>query len=254
MKIRDARRKEMFRMDDEYLNGYARLCGINATGVYMSLCRHANKEKQECWPSLKLLQEELALGSHNTVSKAIDKLEEWGIIQVERKRDEKTKRQKVNVYTLMDKSYWKEKPMSLSDTRADVILEAEPMSFTHEKPTSPDDVEVATHIEEGNTLEGIATYVADTGKDSINKILTEFRERLNPTLNYGNKTQRKAVQELLDLMGEAKLIRAIQYCAEVQEDKFAPVITTPCQLRDKLGGLIAYQKKHNSQTSNVVTI
>jgi hypothetical protein len=45
IKIRALRRKEKFVIDDEYLNGYARLCGWNATLVYMSICRHADKDQ-----------------------------------------------------------------------------------------------------------------------------------------------------------------------------------------------------------------
>jgi len=36
-KIRDLRKKDKFVMDDEYLNGYAKLCKPNGTCVYMSL-------------------------------------------------------------------------------------------------------------------------------------------------------------------------------------------------------------------------
>ena len=50
--LRDTR-EQSFSINDEYLNGYARLCGINATGVYMSLSRHVDK-KQTCFPAKKL--------------------------------------------------------------------------------------------------------------------------------------------------------------------------------------------------------
>jgi len=107
--IRDLRRKQFYMMDDEYLNGYARLCGISATGVYMSLCRHANKE-QQCWPQIDLVAKELAISS-KTVTRAIKKLEQWGIVITERGgNDPITKRKVVNVYTLIDKSFWVQKP------------------------------------------------------------------------------------------------------------------------------------------------
>lgn len=135
IEIRDTRKKEMFRMDDEYLNGYARLCGINATGVYMSLCRHANLDQQS-WPSIELLQVELGLGSNRTVLKAIKKLEEWNIISVVRSKNEATKRQNPNVYILMDKSRWKAKPSAPSAYGAECISGRDPSAFKNRKPSA----------------------------------------------------------------------------------------------------------------------
>ena len=108
IEIRDRRRKEMFKMDDEYLNGYAKLCGPWSTLVYVSLCRHAGKG-EEAFPSIELLASELAI-SEPTVLKGIKNLEKWEIIFVKREKDKKTKRQKKNIYVLIDKSYWKPKP------------------------------------------------------------------------------------------------------------------------------------------------
>ena len=56
--VRDIRQKEKFIIDDRFLNGYAKFVGIYATGVYVSLCRHANKG-QKAWPSIKKIAEEL---------------------------------------------------------------------------------------------------------------------------------------------------------------------------------------------------
>ena len=79
--IRDIRRKEKFQIDDAYLNGYARHCGPMATLVYLSLCRHANSE-QQCFPSKKLIGEELNIGERS-VYNGLKTLEEWNIIKVE---------------------------------------------------------------------------------------------------------------------------------------------------------------------------
>jgi hypothetical protein len=79
--IRDIRRKEKFQIDDEYLNGYARHCGPMATLVYLSLCRHANSS-QQCFPSKKLISEELNIGECS-VYNGLKALEEWNIIRVE---------------------------------------------------------------------------------------------------------------------------------------------------------------------------
>lgn len=105
VEIRDLRDK-FFRTDDEYLNGYARICGIYATGVYMSLCRHADKE-DHCFPGIDLISEELAV-SRPSVIKGIKKLEELNIIQVARTK-RKNGRQMVNGYWLVNKRHWKDR-------------------------------------------------------------------------------------------------------------------------------------------------
>lgn len=102
-RIIDKRKKEKFMMDDDYLNGQAKLCGIYATGVYMSLCRHSSKD-QEAFPSIDLMAEELAI-DRKSVIKGISSLEKHRVIEIEKKRT-KTGKWQNNVYILLDKSEW----------------------------------------------------------------------------------------------------------------------------------------------------
>jgi DNA-binding transcriptional regulator PaaX len=106
--IRDLRRKEKFIIDDEYLNGYARICGIFATGVYVSLCRHADRE-QKAFPSIKRMAAELAI-SESSVKRGLKKLDEYRIIVRERKGKMLTNR-----YYLLDKSEWSMRVIDGSD-------------------------------------------------------------------------------------------------------------------------------------------
>ena len=103
-KVRDLRRKEKFVIDDDYLNGYARVCGIFATGVYIAICRHANK-LQTAFPSIELMAKKLKI-SDSSSKRGVKKLEEFNIIKVTRKKNNKG-RHTVNTYTLLDKSVWK---------------------------------------------------------------------------------------------------------------------------------------------------
>jgi len=82
------------------------------------------------------------------------------------------------------------------------------------------------------------TSVAGEGNET-NKVLEKFQMLLNPTLNYGNKTQRKAAEELVALMGIEKVLNLIVYCDKIQGEEFAPVVTTPYQLKEKSGPIIA---------------
>lgn len=89
--------------------------------------------------------------------------------------------------------------------------------------------------EDNNTASGDA--------EKINLIMEKFQMLLNSTINYGNKTQRKAIQDLLALMGEEKLIRTIEYASSISGEQFAPMITTPYQLKEKLAQLKAYYER-----------
>lgn len=99
----------------------------------------------------------------------------------------------------------------------------------------------------------VATEVT-TGHDEINPILEMFQMKINPTINYGNKTQRQAVTDLLALMGFEKLTRTIDYVVSIRSEAFAPTITTPYQLKEKLAQLINYQQKQSSKSALIASI
>ncbi len=108
IKLRDLRIKEKFQIDDEYLNGYARLCGWKATLVYNSLCRHADKD-QYSFPSVELMAEQHNV-NRKTIMEGIKALQDWNIIQVVKERS-KGGTWRNNGYTLLDKSEWVPKPI-----------------------------------------------------------------------------------------------------------------------------------------------
>jgi hypothetical protein len=144
--IRDVRTKEKFQVDDEYLNGYAKIAGFPATGVYLSLCRHADME-QKSFPSLTLLAQEHG-ASTKTIQRAIKVLKELNIISVEQSKNEKGVWLH-NTYYLLDKSQWVKKAgghlSPTVDRRTSVSL-----AGGHSNPTK------VTHIKDTHTLSSIS--------------------------------------------------------------------------------------------------
>jgi len=108
-KVRDLR-DQFFLVDDAYLNGYAKQCGINATGVYMALCRHVGKE-QSCFPSKKTMAEKLGI-CERSVYTSIKKLERCNLIKVESRGRKKDGNYRSLTYFLLDKSQWHPMPMA----------------------------------------------------------------------------------------------------------------------------------------------
>lgn len=103
-KIRDIRKKEKFVVDDSYINGYARILGVNATLVYFSLCRHANLD-QESFPSYRTIALEMAI-SETSVKRGVRKLKLANLITITRERNSDMTWSN-NTYHLLDKSEWK---------------------------------------------------------------------------------------------------------------------------------------------------
>ena len=98
--VRDLRQKEKFVINDAYLDSYARVLGITASAVYMSLCRHANRN-QECFPSQELIAREHNI-SPRSVKRAIQRLKEANMILIRRERLSHG-RGRNNVYVLLDR-------------------------------------------------------------------------------------------------------------------------------------------------------
>jgi len=82
-----------------------------------------------------------------------------------------------------------------------------------------------------------------------------FYENINPNINFANKTDRQAADWLIGKYGFEKTLSAAKYAASVQKDKYAPTITTPYQLKEKMAALIKFKgaKKGKIWTSSSAT-
>jgi len=105
------------------------------------------------------------------------------------------------------------------------------------------------HTKETTTKETITKDIVQQAEPAIpiNSLLKEFEE-LNPTLNYGNTTQRKACAELIAKFGYEKTIATLNYYKSIRSQKFSPVITTPYQLQQKMGELLTFYNKEQSKS------
>ncbi len=87
----------------------------------------------------------------------------------------------------------------------------------------------------------IDTNTIDTTKDNgamppdeINLLLDFFKKTVNPHINFGNKTERKACFDLLKAYGLEKIKTSLLFLEEKRKtDKFLPIITTPYELWTK---------------------
>ena len=103
METIDTREQDAFFLENELIDVYARILGLNTVGVYCSLCRYANKQ-QRVWPSQEQIAEELGL-SQPTVIECIKRLEHFNLIK---------KAMDTDMYYLLDKSQWRKKKEVMS--------------------------------------------------------------------------------------------------------------------------------------------
>lgn len=96
--------------------------------------------------------------------------------------------------------------------------------------------------------------IAPIGAGSLNDILGYFSHKLNDNMNFGNITQRKAMQFLIDKHGYERLKRIIDYCESIRAEPFAPIITTPLQMKNKEAQLVLFWQKQAMKSPNIISI
>lgn len=113
---------------------------------------------------------------------------------------------------------------------------------------------VATQVRLGKDRKGkirLGQAINNEPKVSLDPKVSELIklfEAVNPAASkwYGNPTQRKACDRLLKKHSLDQLTRVVHLLPKTNEARFAPTITTPLQLEDKLAQLVAYIKKEQS--------
>lgn len=85
----------------------------------------------------------------------------------------------------------------------------------------------------------------------INRIFN-ILYKVNPNIDFSNKTSRKKAAELIKNEGQKETERWARYAVEVYEEEYAPLITTPYQLYKKLSKLKAcYKRRKNNKEGKV---
>lgn len=86
-------------------------------------------------------------------------------------------------------------------------------------------------------------------ENEINQLFNLFYESINPGLNFGHKTNRAAARWLIEKEGLARALDIANYAISIQGKDFAPVITTPGQLKEKYSRLAIYAKKQRAEVT-----
>mgnify|MGYP001590433771 CR=1 FL=1 len=254
-RVIDKRNKEKFLVDDAYLNGYAKLCGIHATGVYMVLCRHADKQ-QECFPSKKTIAEKLDI-SERSVYSAIQELEKRRIIHIEGRGRSKTGKFRSYDYILRDKSEWIMPQAKYADgTQGSQPSARHAVSHRHVVPSKDTHIK-DTHIKELPKGREIQTY----GNEDINYLIVLLKENNHGLIDGSERDNRRYCWLLLQKLNYKKDGEKARNGAEViiktalQSNFHSKNATSFKYLYNHASGIIAdYKNKNKGRGLNIINI
>lgn len=101
-RVRDIRQPGHFWADNEIVDDYLPAIGVYGFAVYMMLAKHSNAKTGQCDPSVEGLARKLGISSP-TVRKALDKLEETGLITIRHRHKERGGKliNQTSIYTLL---------------------------------------------------------------------------------------------------------------------------------------------------------
>lgn len=90
--------------------------------------------------------------------------------------------------------------------------------------------------------------------DPVNQIFNIFHDTINPTINYGNKTCRKATEILIKEYGLETVKQVAALACKCHGKPYMPVITTPYQLKEKWSALEAAVQQQGNKSKTIQSL
>lgn len=205
-KVRDLRNKQFFQLDDQYLNGYARNFDPSTTVVYLSLCRHADKE-QSAFPSEDLIAEEHNISRRTVISK-LKILKDWNLVNVKRERNSGGKWLR-NTYFLLDKTEWRKLPS------ANIAHSVNQVQITTNNQVQQFHTKYTHYIKDTHILSKDNTKQS-FGNPEINELIVSFKEKFGLDELDGSIKQNRQYAQLIikKFGGKEKVLQIIDLGAK----------------------------------------
>ncbi len=220
--------------------------------------RETGMRKKEDWISHRQLM--LKSGrSSRAISQAIDNCIKQGWIEIRDKNgellDTKDKRIGNKMFfrlgrIFLDKLQIPETPAESKEVENQTPAESKiaESKIAESKVYKRNTITKEKHITKDSNADGVA------GKE-INDLIGFFKE-VNPNYEilFKNKNQRVALERMVKKFGFEKMENGIKFLPQIIGQKYAPTITTPIQLENKMGELINFIKKERSGSKSKVGI
>lgn len=195
---------------------------------------HTNIEGT-CFPSLKTLAEESGM-SKDSVIKSIKRLEERKLIKKKNRKKKGKQENDSNLY--------------------EVVAHSDHVVGYSDHPSRPQRPQVVAHtvsnhtqlnqtqLTKPNNIQKSDKSLLDISGNEINKLIEKFKP-INPSYEilFQRKNQRDALARLVKKYTFEKVANMLSALPAIVTQKYAPQITTPIQLEEKLGSLLLFLKK-----------
>lgn len=195
--------------------------------IVYGLISSLTNEKGYCWASNKYIGDLLNL-SESQISRVIGELAEERLLISDVERNYKRKIQlviKIGGYAKIARGYAENSKGGTQKPQDNNI-----------KEYYKDNIDTAKH----SFAEEVKPVVEHSKE--IQEIFNLFYE-INPTINFGNKTQRKATEDMIKKFGAEKTINTVKFAISVQGNRYAPTITNPLELKNNMGKLLVFNKR-----------
>jgi DNA-binding transcriptional ArsR family regulator len=229
--IRDLRNGDWYWIDRVILHSYGQKLKASGIAVYNALASFANFKTQTCFPTQEAVAQLIGL-SPRTVRRKVKVMIELGLIKVERRRGSA-------IYYLLRPDRTKE---TVGQDKRD----------TSDRTPEPTNNNYLTIIENNKV---VAEQLPPLNGSLINSLISRFKE-VNPNYErlFANKTQRLALERLVGKFGQPMVERLIDLLPRVFGRPYAPRITTPLKLEEKLADLLSFIKEEEEKGGRVFTI
>lgn len=206
---------------------------VSTQAIYLWICSYADKDGR-CYPSKRTLGKDTGT-SVKTAERQINKLIDLGLLAKTNRFVRN--RQTSNSYQLL-----------IKESGASPVTPPHVTSDVGEGGRN--DAQNYTHIElnpinPAPPGDGVAHDPVD--QKLLAGIIFEFR-LVNPSYKrlFSRSSQRESTERLMQQHGYERLKKIVGYLPTSNANRFAPTITTPTQLENDLGKLLAWAQKEKS--------
>ena len=218
----------------------------NDQALYWQMKRYSG-ETGKCFATSETIMKKLGIG-RKAFNKSLKYLLDKGWIKHIGKTQGKTR--PINTYAIVD--IWKLNILHYEEISPKRTVSSKKKIGVESKvDKSPKNTKISAErtVEEEPYKEEHNNKIAKQGfaGSDLNKLIDLF-EPINPSFErlFKNTTQRDSLERLAKKHGVDKIEWTIKVLSKTNFMKFAPTITTPLQLEDKLGTLILFLRKEKT--------
>jgi len=200
---------------------------ITQRAVWTTLLNHANKNF-ECFPSLKTIATECNLGL-TAVKNAIKVLAQKCLIRIKNRFDKETGAKTSNLYTLIDKKFWKVKRFKKKKT--------EYIEIEKDFGTEIEDINIVANVPVDNTIEHDSIVVDNI--DSKAEVCPS-EEQIKEQIGYENVSSRDGrYKDILDCIVRHIRKNPVKF-TELNESMSYHICKKYVEIPTKIGNMESY--------------